>query len=103
MYAMCASEISSCRLLRDEGVAAAVVVVSGACEDKARRRKMRVTEVNTVRMVQFLLWLVYSWMDRRWVDRWVGRVDLVNSWLGIKKRRRGRGIILYICQSLWDW
>jgi len=50
MYAMCASEMSSCRLLRDEGVAAAVVV-SDAGEDRARRRKMRVTEVNIVRIV----------------------------------------------------
>jgi hypothetical protein len=52
MYVMCASEMSSCRLLRDGGVAAVVfVVVSDAGEDKARRRKMRVTEVNIVRIV----------------------------------------------------
>lgn len=93
---MCASEISSCRLLRGEGVAAAVVV-SDAGEDKARRRKMRVTEVNIVRIVEFLLLLVYGGMDS-WS---MGRVDLVYSWLGIKKRSRGRGIILYICQSSW--
>jgi hypothetical protein len=56
MYAMCASEMSSCRLLREGGVLV-VAAVSDAGEDKARRRKMRVTEVNIVRIV------VYSRMD----------------------------------------
>jgi len=68
MYAMCASEISSCRLLRDEGVVAVVVttavVVSDGGEDKARRRKMRVTEVNIVRMVGISVvvrWFTVGW------------------------------------------
>jgi hypothetical protein len=46
MYATYASETSSCRLLRGD---------SEAVEKKVRRRKMRVTEVNIVRMVEFMM------------------------------------------------
>jgi hypothetical protein len=80
MYAMCASETNSCRLLLlplrdrvgddvgdeddDVGVIVVVVVVVVGCERAAAvrkegRRKRRVTEVKTARMVVLV----------RWVDR----------------------------------
>jgi len=60
MYATCASETSSCRLLLLRGGAEAegeAVVDDDAeaeRENKERRRKMRVTELNIVRMVGWL-------------------------------------------------
>jgi len=73
MYAMCASETSSCRLLLlplrdgldvdvDVGDDDDVVVVVVECERtavrKERRRKRRVTEVKTARMAVLVSWLV---------------------------------------------
>lgn len=62
MYATCASETSSCRLLLLRGGAEAegeAVVdddddAEAERENKERRRKMRVTELNIVRMVGWI-------------------------------------------------
>lgn len=67
MYATCASETSSCRLLLlrggAEAEAEAVVGAEAERENKERRRKMRVTELNIVRIDRCWIWsrLVGIW------------------------------------------
>ena len=68
MYATCASETSSCRLLLLRGGAAELVVDGDAegkgereRENRDRRRKMRVTELNIVRIE--LIGLVRNWLN----------------------------------------
>ena len=77
MYATCASETSSCRLLflrggdEAEAEAEAVVRAEAERENKERRRKMRVTELNIVRI------------DTLWI-----------GWLNLGSRTKKVG---------WDW
>ena len=74
---MCASEMSSCRLLLRGGSAAAAVVAEVG-KKKERRRKMRVTELNIVciNLRKSSLFLLFGFRLVGWLG-WLGGEEKV--------------------------